>query len=533
MRKKIIIFTIIAAIIAAGGFFVAFQKSHFKVTNESLGQSPALFAKNYEKVAASLPQSKDKDFSLLWFSDFDGNRIAALSPENKIVWEQNMNADPIPRQSYNVHTEYVTLAPNGNLIVADGDGMMVQEIDRKSHELVWQYGLRSIQGATAGLIHQPDKSFKLNDHEVLINDGNNRRVIIVDQDTNQVVWQYGQTLVMGKEPGFLRGNTAARPINEARQIIITDTLENKFMVVDRETKQVLWEYKKPDAKWLQHVFPTSEGTFVLEDRQKNEVFEVDINGKILWTLSKLADGSDLKYPTDTVKLPNGNVLIAESGRDRIIEVEPKTGQLVKAWNASGFITTIAIDYESAPPGNQIFAGKPIVFVGPRGNIHSGAPSDYGFWSFAVPVSGVLSRSGQPTLIGFRWLKEKGWKSVVNLRVDGERDEVGDNTKIEGFNDLGFNYLALPIADGSPPTNQQAENFLTFATDKDNQPVHVHCRGGIGRTGIMVALWRYSVQAWPWQTAIDESRAFEGGVSDPQRDWLERWAQNHDPGTWAK
>jgi len=476
---------------------------------------------------------QNKDFSLLWFSDFDGNRIVAVSPDNKIVWEQNMDTDPIPRQSYNVHTEYVTLTPNGNLLVSDGDGMMVQEIDRKSHELLWQYGLRSIQGATTGLIHQPDKSFKFNDHEVLINDGNNRRVIIVDQDTNQIVWQYGHTLEMSAEPGFLRGNTAARPINEARQIIITDTLENKFMVVDRETKQILWEYKKPDAKWLQHVFPTAEGTFVLEDRQKNEVFEVDIDGKILWTLTKFADGSDLKYPTDTIKLPNGNVLIAESGRDRIVEVTPQTGQIAKTWNASGFVTTIAIDYEPVPEGDQIKKGKPIVFVGPRGNLPSGAPSDYGFWSFAIPVTGILSRSGQPTLIDFKWLKEHGWKSDINLRVDGERDEVGDDTKIEGFNELGFNYLSLPMADGSPPTNQQAEIFLTFVTDPDNQPAHVHCRGGIGRAGIMVALYRYSVQAWPWQTAIDESRPFDGGVSDSQRDWLERWAQNHDPGGWAK
>src|SRR4030043_907248 len=155
MRKKIIIFIIIAAAIAAGGFFVANQKSYFKINNESLGSSPDTLAQNYEKVAASLPQTQNKDFTLLWYSDFDGNRIAALSPDNKIIWEQNMNTDPIPRQSYNVHTEYVTLAPNGNLIVADGDGMMVQEIDRISHQLLWQYGFFMLQRAPPRLLYTP------------------------------------------------------------------------------------------------------------------------------------------------------------------------------------------------------------------------------------------------------------------------------------------------------------------------------------------------------------------------------------------
>jgi len=536
MRKKIIIGLVIAALIAGGGFFIAYQKSHFKVSNESLGQSPASFTKNYEKIAAQLPEAQnlEKNFSILWYSDFDGNRVVGLSPDGKIVWEQNMDTPPIPPQSYNVHTEYVTLAPNGNLIVADGDGMMVQEIDRTTHELLWQYGKRSIQGATEGLIHQPDISFKINDHEVLINDGNNRRVIIVDQNTNQIVWQYGHTLQMSSSTGYLLGNTSARPINETKQIIITDTLENKIMIIDRATKQILWEYKKPDAKWLQHVFPTSEGTFILEDRQKNEVFEINLEGKILWTLGKLTDGSTLKYPTDTIALPNGDILIAESGRYRIIEVVPKTGELVKTWNVSGFVTTVAIDYQTPPNnGNEIIAGKSFVFVGPRQNIPSGAPNDYGFWSFAVPVSGVLSRSGQPTIADFKWLKEHSWKSIVNLRVDGERDEVGDDTKIEGFNNLGFNYLALPMADGSPPTNEQAEKFLEFMTNPANQPSHVHCRGGYGRTGVMVALYRYSVQGWSWLKAAEESVLFEGGISDSQKNWLERWAQNHDPGSFAK
>jgi len=176
-----------------------------------------------------------------------------------------------------------------------------------------------------------------------------------------------------------------------------------------------------------------------------------------------------------------------------------------------------------------WAVSEIKFIGPREGIPENAPKDYGLWSFAMPVPGVLSRSGQPLFSGFKWMKENGWKSVVDLRVDGEREEVGDDRKIPGFDELGLNFLSLPLVDGIPPTDEQAKQFIAFVTDPANQPSHVHCRGGIGRAGTMVVLYRYSVQGWPLDKAIEESRAFQGGISDLQKKWLEKWAAKYKPG----
>jgi len=171
----------------------------------------------------------------------------------------------------------------------------------------------------------------------------------------------------------------------------------------------------------------------------------------------------------------------------------------------------------------------IKFIGPREGIPGNAPKDYGLWSFAMPVQGVLSRSGQPLFSGFKWMKDNGWKSVVDLRIDGERGEIGDDRKIPGFNELGLNFLSLPLVDGIPPTDEQAKQFIAFVTNPANQPAHVHCRGGIGRAGTMVVLYRYAVQGWPMDKAIEESRAFQGGISDLQEKWLKKWMVKYKPG----
>lgn len=172
-------------------------------------------------------------------------------------------------------------------------------------------------------------------------------------------------------------------------------------------------------------------------------------------------------------------------------------------------------------------------VGPGGNVPSGAPSKNDFILFAIPVPGVLSRSGQPTLDNFKWLKANGWKSVVDFREDGEKgNQYALDSKLPGFNDLGLNFLSIPVKDGTSPSNDQATQFLKFVTDSSNQPADVHCAAGIGRTGVAVALYRYSVEGWPMDKAIQEASLFTKNINNSQANWLTKWAANNAPGSYA-
>jgi len=201
--------------------------------------------------------------------------------------------------------------------------------------------------------------------------------------------------------------------------------------------------------------------------------------------------------------------------------------------ATGFVIGVHghahLCYARAAQSSNVFEkgrGHEINFAGPPQAILPKVPPGSGFWSFAICVPNVLSRSGQPSMLDFRWLKDHGWKSVVNLRFTS-------NANWPGFKDLNFNYLALPIKDNSVPTDKQVQKFLEFVTSPYNQPVHIFCHAGIGRTGVMIVLYRYMVQGWPMEIAILESRFRGNGMEEFQIKWLRKWAHKHKAGSFSK
>ncbi len=171
-------------------------------------------------------------------------------------------------------------------------------------------------------------------------------------------------------------------------------------------------------------------------------------------------------------------------------------------------------------GIHTSAAAPWVSAPRSGPVPGGPIANYG-----VVSQGILYRSAQPEADGYKWLLDRGFKSIVSFRR-----ETGDTT-LPVLNRGFQNYLWLNIEDETNPTDAQAEEFLNFVTDSRNWPILVHCKVGLGRTGAMIAIVRYSVDGWSMDEAISEAKLYRGGVDlvPSQTEWLRQWASTHPPG----
>jgi hypothetical protein len=96
---------------------------------------------------------------------------------------------------------------------------------------------------------------------------------------------------------------------------------------------------------------------------------------------------------------------------------------------------------------------------------------------------------------------------------------------------GFaSFLWVPLGVGAVPTHEEAERFLNFIQDADNQPAHISSATS-DRRASMVALVRYAIDGWTLDQALAEGQRLNHGValSRQQVEWLLAWAGRYLPG----
>jgi protein tyrosine/serine phosphatase len=119
------------------------------------------------------------------------------------------------------------------------------------------------------------------------------------------------------------------------------------------------------------------------------------------------------------------------------------------------------------------------------------------------VGKELWRGGQPHSEGFIKLKEKGVKTIVNLReepasIAGERAIVQE---------LGLDFVSIPLRPFDIPEDDKVEQFLALMKEAKNHTVFVHCLHGMDRTGLMCAVYRMTAHDWSYRDAYDEMLRF--------------------------
>ncbi len=150
-----------------------------------------------------------------------------------------------------------------------------------------------------------------------------------------------------------------------------------------------------------------------------------------------------------------------------------------------------------------------------------------------PWRGKVALAARPR--GGDWLKDEleSWRRagvdiVVSLLTPDEERELQLQDEARDAKAQGMTFLSLPVRDRHVPDSEASLNSTVQLMDEalsSGKNVVVHCRQGIGRTGLIAASLLIN-KGWEPQAAIELLSAVRG-IDVPetleQRRWIEKYA----------
>lgn len=103
-------------------------------------------------------------------------------------------------------------------------------------------------------------------------------------------------------------------------------------------------------------------------------------------------------------------------------------------------------------------------------------------------------------------RELGIRTVIDLRKAGP----GVTAEAEVLTRAGIRHVSLPST--QVPDLATVDRFLDLMADERLHPVLLHCRHGVGRTGVYSAVYRMERHGWSAGRATFEALIMAGGGS---------------------
>ena len=104
------------------------------------------------------------------------------------------------------------------------------------------------------------------------------------------------------------------------------------------------------------------------------------------------------------------------------------------------------------------------------------------------IDKFVSRSAQPQIADFKWLKEQGVTDIINFRtMYAKRITFNEKDVVEK---LGMKYHNIPTV-SEHPTTAKVQEFLNLIDQisKNNGKAHIHCLAGADRTGLYAFIYK--------------------------------------------
>jgi outer membrane protein assembly factor BamB len=278
----------------------------------------------------------------LLIADRGNGRLLIVDQRGRTVWQFPVSGSLPPGRRFAADDAF--LAPDGRTIVANEESNQdVVRIDIATRRIVWSYGHYRARGRGAGYLSNPDDAYPLANGNVVVADILNCRVVEIAPD-HAIVRQWGHTGVCRHDPPYSydrpNGDT---PLPDGG-LLITEIGGSRVIRLDANGN-VLFDVRTP-AVYPSDAHVDAAGNIVVADYNRHgAVLGLTPAGRLLWRLGTAHGSLRFDRPSLAIALPNGNVLLNDDFRNRVVVVDPRTHRLVwqygrpdQAGSASGHLS---------------------------------------------------------------------------------------------------------------------------------------------------------------------------------------------------
>ena len=258
-------------------------------------------------------------------ADRNNNRLLVVSPLGRLVWA---SPEPSPSDAY--------FSKSGrSIIVTQHLKAVVLLRGVNSGRIDYSYGHASLPGSGNNRLRDPQTGHLTASGQIVIADLGNCRVLFVAKPRHTPVRTLGSGSCVHAPPASFAGPDSAFPTSDGG-LVVTERSPGWIDVLSKTGAAVsLTRLASFSQAYDGNQY--APGKLIVTDRtHPGTVEELSAgSGKPIWTYSPKSGAGELNLPTLAIVLPNGDVLVADSGNDRVIVINPSTNKIVWQYGHTG------------------------------------------------------------------------------------------------------------------------------------------------------------------------------------------------------
>lgn len=284
----------------------------------------------------------------LLIADRGNGRILAVDNAGHIFWQFPVKGSLPGGLPFAADDAFVS--PDGKTIVANDEyHQVIYRIDIKTRKVIWQYGHFNVPGSGIGYLHNPDDAYPLANGDIVVADIVNCRILEIAPDKH-IVRMIGQTGVCRVNAPTSYGDPNGDTPLPDGGLLITEIYGSRVVRLS-PTGKVLFDIHVPAAYPSDAQLDANGNVILVDYSSPGAVMAVTPQGRVLWRLAPTSGRARMDHPSLGTPLPNGDIVINDDARDRIIVLDPSTGKIVWQYGHTDKPGT-APGYLSDPDGNE-------------------------------------------------------------------------------------------------------------------------------------------------------------------------------------